>query len=60
MDRRAWWAVVHVVAESDTTYQLSAHTHTHTHTQAHTKETEKKKENTLSELKSSLSSICHE
>ena len=58
MDRGAWWAVVHVVAESDTTYQLS--THTHTHTQANTKETEKKKVNTLSELKSRLSSICHE
>ena len=58
MDRGAWWAVVHVVAESDTTYQLSAHTHTHT--QANTKETEKKKVNTLSELKSSLSPICHE
>ena len=32
MDRGAWWATVHVVIESDTSYQLSMHTHTHTHT----------------------------
>ena len=30
MDRGAWWATVHEVAELDTTEQL---THTHTHTQ---------------------------
>ena len=40
MDRGAWWATVHEVAESDVTEWPSAHTHTHTHThtvaQAHT------------------------
>ena len=30
-DRGSWWATVHVVAESETTEQLT-HTHTHTHT----------------------------
>ena len=29
MDRGAWWATVHEVAESDMTEQLSVHTHTH-------------------------------
>ena len=36
MDRGAWRATVHGIAESDATKQLiHTHTHTHTHTQAH-------------------------
>ena len=30
-DRGAWWATVHMVAESDST-EATSHTHTHTHT----------------------------
>ena len=33
MDRRAWWATVHWVAELDMTVHTRIHTHTHTHTQ---------------------------
>ena len=38
MDRGAWWATVHGIAESDRSQRLTythtrAHTHTHTHTQ---------------------------
>ena len=33
MERGAWWATVHRVAESDMTVSLTnTHTHTHTHT----------------------------
>ena len=35
MDREAWYAVVHGVAQSQTQLSLT-HTHTHTHTQTHT------------------------
>ena len=37
MDRGAWWAILHGVAESDMTEWLSmrACTHTHTHTHSH-------------------------
>ena len=31
MDRRAWWATVYGVTESEMTEQLHTHTHTHTH-----------------------------
>ena len=34
MDRGAWWALVHRVTESDTTEQLSMHTHVHMHIQS--------------------------
>ena len=30
VDRGAWWATVHRVAESDTTDHVHTHTHTHT------------------------------
>ena len=38
MDRRAWWATVHGVAEKGTCLSMRAHTHTctHTHTHRHT------------------------
>ena len=32
IDRGAWWATVHEIAESDKTEQLNTRTHTHTHT----------------------------
>ena len=32
MDRGAWWATVHGVAELDMTEHTHSHTHTHTHT----------------------------
>ena len=36
LDRRAWWAKVHGIAQSDMTEQKHTHTHTHTHTHIHT------------------------
>ena len=36
VDRRAWWATVHGVAESDRTDHACMHTCTHTHTHTHT------------------------
>ena len=33
MDRRVWWATVHVVRKSWTWLNTHTHTHTHTHTQ---------------------------
>ena len=34
MERGAWWATVHGVAELDMT-EVTQHTHTHTHTHTH-------------------------
>ena len=51
MDRGVWWALVHRVTESDTTEQLSVHTHACTHTH---------RAETVMFIKYSLCSSCNE